>query len=203
MTLSGPGHARARDLAVADARSIRAGDGIMVYGSMAVRRSLLRSWRRLRRPTLARLLWASLALHVIVALGVFTWVTRDPVTSRPAVPGPADRGAAAGRVGDPARPARVAAAPGECPSGGTPGRAPGSGPSGAAASRAGPAERGQGARARASAADTGDARARHAAPRHAGPARTASGRAGPRARAAEPGARSTACGRVTARARVA
>ena len=55
----------------------------MVYGSMAVRRSLVRAWRRFRRPTLARLVWASIALHVVVALGVFGFaVSYDVLVGR-------------------------------------------------------------------------------------------------------------------------
>lgn len=67
---------------------------------MAVRRSLVRSWRRLRRPTLARLVWVSLALHLAVGMGLLVWLTRGssqaPAQSRaplivelpPAEPGP-------------------------------------------------------------------------------------------------------------------
>jgi hypothetical protein len=51
---------------------------------MTVRRSVIRSWRRLRRPTLGRLLWASVALHAVVALGILAWLERD--SSQPPPP---------------------------------------------------------------------------------------------------------------------
>ncbi len=44
---------------------------------MAFRRSLARSWRRLRRPSFARLVWASLVLHVVVGVGILMWLARE------------------------------------------------------------------------------------------------------------------------------
>jgi TonB family protein len=66
---------------------------------MAGRRSLARLWRRLRRPTLGRLVCVSLLVHVGVGLGLVAWLTRPsgrPAPSRaplivelpPAAPGP-------------------------------------------------------------------------------------------------------------------
>src|SRR5262245_50940499 len=67
---------------------------------MPVSRSLVRAWRRLRRPTLGRLVWISLVLHLIVGVGILAWLTREssqtPPPSRaplivelpPAEPGP-------------------------------------------------------------------------------------------------------------------
>ena len=77
---------------------------------MAVRRSLVRAWRRFRRPTLARLVWASIALHVVVALGFFVMDVARVRASRTTVTGAADRRVASGRVRDSARPARDSAA---------------------------------------------------------------------------------------------
>src|SRR5262245_38100615 len=49
----------------------------MGRGPMAVRRALVRSWRRFRRPTLARLVWASLLLPCVAGLGILAWLTRE------------------------------------------------------------------------------------------------------------------------------
>ena len=45
---------------------------------MTARRSLVRFWRRLRRPTFARLVCASLALHLVVGLAVMLWLSGSP-----------------------------------------------------------------------------------------------------------------------------
>src|SRR5262245_36434480 len=50
---------------------------------MSLRRTLVRSWRRLRRPTFARLVWVSLALHVVVGLAVLTWLNQEPWQAPP------------------------------------------------------------------------------------------------------------------------
>ena len=57
--------------------------GIMILSLMSVRRSVIRSWRRLRRPTLGRLLWASVALHVVVGLGILAWLARESPQAPP------------------------------------------------------------------------------------------------------------------------
>jgi TonB family protein len=107
----------------------------MIPSLMAVRRSLIRSWRRFRRPTLARLVWASLALHVAVALGILAWLAREspqaPQPSRaplivelpPAEPGPPlvrpetppSRGSAARPTPPAARPAPAPRPPSAAP----------------------------------------------------------------------------------------
>ena len=55
----------------------------MVLSPMSVRRSVIRSWRRLRRPTLGRLLWASVALHMVVGLGILAWLARESSQAPP------------------------------------------------------------------------------------------------------------------------
>ena len=64
------------------------GGGIMILSLMSVRRSVIRSWRRLRRPTLGRLLWASVALHVVVGLGILAWLARESSQAPPPTPAP-------------------------------------------------------------------------------------------------------------------
>ncbi len=64
-----------------------------------MQRSLVRFWRRLRRPTLIRLLWASLAVHLVAGIALLAWLPRQPwqapllptplvVELSPAEPGP-------------------------------------------------------------------------------------------------------------------
>ena len=142
------------------------GSGIMMASLMSVRRSILRTWRRLRRPTLGRLLWASVALHVVVGLGILAWLAAG-VRARPsATSGPPDRGAAPRRAGAAARPARdaePAAPPGPHPQQRAPRRRH---------ARARAAERGQAARGaarRTPPAPVTRARARDAAARRTDP----------------------------------
>ncbi len=153
------------------------GGGIMILSLMSVRRSVIRSWRRLRRPTLGRLLWASVALHVVVGLGILAWLARESSQVHPAVPGAPDRGAASRRAGAAARPARDAAGP-QC----HPTHATGRAPRSCAAPARAAAERGQAARAPATHA--GAARARDSTASGPGPSHAAGG--GPGARASPP-----------------
>src|SRR5581483_11934498 len=67
---------------------------------MSARRSLVRLWRRLRRPTLGRLVCASLLLHALVGTALIIWLQGLPSTTPresraplivdlpPAAPGP-------------------------------------------------------------------------------------------------------------------
>jgi TonB family protein len=55
----------------------------MAFSLMGVPRSLVRSWRRLRRPTLGRLIVASIALHVLAGLGIVAWLTRESSQAPP------------------------------------------------------------------------------------------------------------------------
>ncbi len=62
--------------------------GIMIGSLMSARRSITRYWRRLRRPTLGRLLWASVALHIVVGVGVLAWLAREASHAPPPPPPP-------------------------------------------------------------------------------------------------------------------
>src|SRR5262245_289613 len=64
------------------------GDGIMALSLMSARRSLVRFWRRLRRPSLTRLVVASLALHLVLGVAFLTWLAKQPLNTPPSLQEP-------------------------------------------------------------------------------------------------------------------
>jgi hypothetical protein len=94
---------------------------------MGVPRTLVRSLRRLRRPTLGRLICVSVALHVLAGLAIVAWLGRESSQAPPTVPAPlivelpgglryASREAREAAVdGSPARPTPPAARPAPAP----------------------------------------------------------------------------------------
>src|SRR5262245_20109575 len=60
----------------------------MAPSLMSARRSLVRLWRRLRRPTLTRLVVASLALHLALGIAFLTWLAKQPLNTPPSLQAP-------------------------------------------------------------------------------------------------------------------